>query len=171
MPATYDLIAKTTLTSAASTITFTSIPSTFTDLQISIFYVPNDTAGPTVLMRLNNDTSNSYYGLQGPYWVNNQAAAAQANNVSYIPLGRATSLGDNTSGVGIGIIDVFSYTSAYRKCVLATVGSPNGTNYRGIEIDGGFWNDTSAINRIDFSVNSSNMAIGTRIAIYGILRA
>jgi hypothetical protein len=61
MPAsnTYEPIATTTLTSATNTVTFGSIPQTYTDLVI-VSQMKLTTNTRAVIMRFNNDTGSNY---------------------------------------------------------------------------------------------------------------
>jgi len=58
MPATYEPIATTTLGSAAATITFSSIPATYTDLVI--VFAGTATANLNPLMSFNSDSGTNY---------------------------------------------------------------------------------------------------------------
>jgi hypothetical protein len=60
MPGTYEPIATTTLVASASTITFSSITSTYTDLVMVVSAISTGTAQPDVYMRVNGDTGNTY---------------------------------------------------------------------------------------------------------------
>ena len=60
MPATYEPIATTTLSSAASTITFSSIGSGYTDLRVIFSGLGTTGAGQYANMRLNSDTGTNY---------------------------------------------------------------------------------------------------------------
>jgi len=51
MPATYDCIATTTLTSTASSVVFSSIPQTYTDLVV-VFVGKNTTANVAMMVNL-----------------------------------------------------------------------------------------------------------------------
>ena len=75
MTATYDPIATTTLGSAASTITFSSIPNTFTDLRLVLFGVTLNATGTYNQIRFNNDTGTNYSWTQ--LLGNGSAAQAQ----------------------------------------------------------------------------------------------
>jgi len=61
MPATYDCIATTTLTSTASSVVFSSIPQTYTDLVV-VFVGKNTTANVAMTgeFDLNSDGGNNY---------------------------------------------------------------------------------------------------------------
>ena len=68
MANTFELIAATTLASPASTIDFTSIPSTFTDLclQFSVRATNSSSARAedTLVLALNNDTTGGNYTVR-----------------------------------------------------------------------------------------------------------
>ena len=59
MPNTYEPIATNTLGSAASSVTFSSIPSTYTDLIVVMNYA-NSTGLADVFFRFNGDTGSNY---------------------------------------------------------------------------------------------------------------
>jgi hypothetical protein len=55
MPATYEPIATTTLGSAATTITLSSIPSTYTDLRLVTVLSNNGAGGDSLYITCNGD--------------------------------------------------------------------------------------------------------------------
>ena len=57
--ATYALIERQTLGSATSTVTFSSIPGTYTDLIIISSALSAGTS-ETIMMRFNSDSGNNY---------------------------------------------------------------------------------------------------------------
>ena len=56
MPATYEAIGATTLGSASSTITFSSIPNTYTDLKLILVAKVQDT-NANIVLTLNGSTT------------------------------------------------------------------------------------------------------------------
>ncbi len=58
MPTTYEPIATTTLGSAAATITFSTIPATYTDLRV--VWVGTVTVADSAGMRFNSDSGTNY---------------------------------------------------------------------------------------------------------------
>jgi hypothetical protein len=82
MPNTYEAIASTTLTATASSIDFTSISSTYTDL-ILVCYLQD--SGGASYIRVNNDSGSNYsrtivYGSGG-------SAASYRDSGTYINSG------------------------------------------------------------------------------------
>ena len=59
MPATYEPIATTTLGSAASSITFSSIAGTYTDLRV-VFTPQGATAGVSAYLEFNGISTTTY---------------------------------------------------------------------------------------------------------------
>ena len=162
MPATYEPIATTTLGSAANTITFSSIPSTYTDLRV-VWYGIQSTS--QFRFRFNNDTATnySYTVLQGD---GTSATSSRWSNQAFT---YASTSAAATYGAFISL-DVMSYAGSTNKTTLVTCSrdlNGSGSVDRGV----GLWRSTSAINRIDLYLGSGNMDAGATATLYGILKA
>jgi hypothetical protein len=169
MPATYEPIATTTLSSAAATITFSSIPATYTDLRIVLVSTATYEGVRTTLgYRFNGDSSTNYSFTRiraDGSSVESQAAP----DVSYSSLGYAPANG--SSNRGLNTIDIFSYAGSTRKTSLVT--SSEDQNGQGtLQRDVNLWRSTSAITSVVlFDVNGSNFVTGTIATLYGIKAA
>lgn len=166
MPATYEPIATTTLSSAASSINFTSIPGTFTDLKIIL--VGTASANARLDMRLNNDSS-SLYSLTRLRADGSTALSQRNTNQTLFSIGSDNPLGTT---IAMSEIDIFSYAGSTNKTVLgATSADKNGSG--SIERCVGLYRSTSAITQVNLSpeFGATNFSIGTTATIYGILRA
>ena len=166
MATTYEKIATTTLGSANATITFSSIPATYTDLRLVVVGTANfsHTSG----MQFNGDTGSNYSEtrLEG----NGATATSGSNtNLTYLRFyGFATTPNMFT-------VDLFSYAGSTNKTSLATTsadlnGSGNVRQY--VQL----WRDTSAINSISFGpgvsgASGTTYSAGTSATLYGILKA
>ena len=167
MPATYEPIATTTLGSAASSIEFTSIPATYTDLRIVMVY-SGATTNVYVATQFNSDTATNY---SWTYMRGNGSAASstRGTSTSYIEVCRGNI--DNTT-IGFGTIDIFLYAGSTNKTVLASEQTDkNGAGNVGRTV--GLWRSTSAITSIKLYdyIGSNNFATGTTATLYGILKA
>ena len=162
MPATYEPIATTTLSSAASSITFSSIPSTYTDLRV-VLNVSG--SGIAVLLTLNNDTASnySYTALAG---TGSAASSYRGTSQSSIdPRYNAISTWNFFTA------DIFSYAGSTFKTLLTT-GSQDANGSGSVNSQVQLWRSTSAINRLDIGTGGTgNMAIGTTATLYGIKAA
>jgi len=173
----YDSIATVTVGTAVSTITFSSIPSTYTHLQVRFIGRSVTTSGTydSLLMRFNSDTSTNYseHAILG----NGAAVYADVNNgVGYIIVEPLTSSGAIANNFGAGNIDIIDYANTNKyKTIKHLSGMDNnntgGTNFQyGYNAFGsGSWRSTSAITSITFNTGStSNFAQYTSFALYGI---
>ena len=176
-PGSYESIATTTLSSAASTITFSSIPSTYTHLQVRFIGKSVTTNGTydALLMRFNSDTATNY--SQHAIIGNGTSAVVDVNNgVGYIIVDPIASSGAIANNFGVGIIDILDYTNTNKfKTIKNTSGFDNnatgGTNFQyGYKTESsGNWRSTSAISTITFNTGSaSNFAQYSQFALYGI---
>ena len=166
MPTTYDKIATTTLGSANATITFSSIPATYTDLRLVVTGTSNFTH--TTGMQFNGDTASNYSETR----LEGDGATATS--------GRGTSLSflrffGFTTTPTMFTVDLFSYAGSTYKTSLATTsadlnGSGNVRQY--VQL----WRSTSAINSISFGpgvsgASGTTYSAGTSATLYGILKA
>lgn len=159
-------IATTTLGSAASTITFSSIPSTYTDLRLVItFSKETATSQTSCVVRFNSDTGTNY-SFTSVYGNGTSAASTRSTNDNYI---YANFMTDATSAsLCFTSIDVFSYAGSTYKTVLTTgSGDKNGSG--AVERIVGLWRSTSAINTVALISQIGNFAAGTTATLYGIL--
>lgn len=165
MAITYDPIATTTLGTAASTITFSSIPNTYTDLKVVI--VGTTSSAVTIGLRANSDTGSNYSGtfLGGD---GSAAYSAARTNATQLYLGYYNSF-DTTIPTMLSL-DFFSYASStYKTFLINWANDQNGAGYSTTGV--GLWRSTSAINTLSFTPASANFASGTTATLYGILKA
>lgn len=166
MPITYDNIATTTLGSAASTITFSSIPATYTDLRL-ILTASFSSTGAALRLRFNSDTGTNY-SFTSLYGNGTSANSSIGTSTSYIPLD--SDFGIPNTQWSLWTADVFSYTGSTNKTVLTTGQTDNngsGIVYREV----GLWRNTSAITSAEVSLSGVNFTIGTTATLYGIKNA
>ena len=163
MPATYEPIATTTLGSAAASITFSSIASTYTDLRIVL--VPTTSGGSGIRLRLNSDTATNYSRtyLQGDGATASSSTSATQSSIN-APIATSTTIPMMIS------YDLFSYAGSTNKTLLATYnGDLNGSGSVAYQV--ALWRSTSAITAIELYVPSGTMSIGTTATLYGIKNA
>jgi hypothetical protein len=157
-------IATTTLSSAASTITFSSIGAGYTDLRLVVIGSMASGTGYWAF-RLNADSGTNY----SVTFLSGSGSAATSsrltsNNAGFINFA-------NTIGTSIttGTLDIFNYAGSTNKTALATFsGDENGSGYveRGVNL----WRNTSAITSLTLRTDTANnFAIGTTATLYGIL--
>jgi hypothetical protein len=160
MPKTYEPIQTQTLGSTATSVTFSSIPATYTDLVI-VGVVSG--AGDQIKLQFNGDTS-SIYSYRFLYGNGTSALSAEATgNNAYIRIGQSY-----TSNLGNFICNVLNYsnTTTY-KSVLSRAG--NAGNLLGLFT--GTWRSTAAVTSIKFELLSGSFDSGSTFTLYGIKAA
>lgn len=153
---TYTPIATQTLGSAASTVTFSSIPSTYTDLVLVMTgYL---TGAGAVYCQFNGDTASNYSStfLQG------QASAGSGIDTACYIFGYLSSGSQNT---GISHIMNYANTTIYKTYVARA----NDTNT--VNANVGLWRSTAAINSIALKTSANNFVVGSTFTLYGIAAA
>ena len=159
----YFLISQS-LPSAVSTVTFSSIPSTYKSLQVRFNLVT--TSATFGEIQFNSDTSTANYAM---HYLSSSGSAATAGGTAsgtngYIKMFQNASV---TTYPSVGIIDVIDYANANKnKTVKTLVGANNNTSTGSIEIDSGVWLSTSAITSLTLLVGAGTYT-GT-ISLYGV---
>lgn len=164
MPPTYEAIATTTLGSAASSIVFSSIPATYTDLRVVFIGTPTTSGDGQV--RFNNDSTTLYSSTRIGGDGTTVSVAARLNNTRIY----MSDLGTNSNAQPLFYtIDLFSYAgSTFKTCLTEQVQDLDGSGRVARLV--GLYRSTSAINRIDL-ISPSTWVIGTTATLYGIKNA
>ena len=167
MANTFAQIATTTVgAGGAASITFSSIPQSFTDLRIKISgRTTNVYFRDSVEVRFNGSTSN-YSSL----FLSGQTTTVASGPQSAIYVEIEGNSGTTTGIFGNAEIHIPNYTSSDYKAVLVdAVTMTNANNNNILIISGGLWSDTSAINSITL-ISGSWLQYSTA-TLYGIAKA
>ena len=164
---TYTPIATTTVGTATSSVVFSSIAGTYTDLVIS--YECFTTAGGArdVAVRFNSDTGSNY---SSTFLSGNGTSAVSARESSQTRMmvdysGVSTTV--NTAGIGLLNIMNYSNTTTHK-----TVLSRCSAGAAGVDESVGLWGSTAAITSITFDIPSTQtFSTGSRFTLYGIKAA
>ena len=153
----------------SSTITFSSIPATYTHLQIR--YAAKGSSG-TVYSRLrfNSDTSTNYYSHElvggGGGGVGAQAYSGASFN-SIVLSGQGFTSVSNTFNAGV--VDILDYTSTSKNKTVRYLDGFDANGSGNIGLYSGVWSATpAAITQIDIIISSGNFAQYSSFALYGI---
>lgn len=165
---TYTPIATTTLSSAASSYTFSSIPSTYTDLYI-VAQAGINTSNDDLYLQFNSDTASNYSSTI-IYGNGTSAVSTRTTNATGIPCNWAAAL--NTAGLytvyNLNIMN-YSNTTTY-KTTVNRAGSSASTN-PGVDAIIGLWRSTSAITSIKLYTPTRTLSVGSTFTLYGITAA
>ena len=162
---TYTPIESQTLSSNATLVNFSSIPSTYTDL-VLVINGGQSVATANAYIQFNNDTgsvssySYTYVGGNG-----SSAVSARETNINFM---RIDNYGWPSSNNANCIIQIQNYsnTSTYK-----TVLSRFNTAAYGTQATVGLWRKTEAINAIRVRSEAYQFLAGTTFTLYGIANA
>lgn len=165
MPATYEPIATTTLGSAASSITFSSIPATYTDLRV--VFVGTATSATGLRAQFNSDTGTNY-SRTSSLGDGSAVYSQRGTNIAFISLGINDNL--STTVPTLRTMDIFSYAGSTNKTVLTSESTDmNGSGAATVAVQ--LWRNTGAITSISLNVSGTTIAAGSTATLYGIKAA
>ena len=165
MPNTYTPIARQVLSSTAASVTFSSIPSTYTDL-VLVCNLGSTTALQAIIMRANGDTGSnySYRMMRG----NGSAASAeQQATQTQVRIAVAVDTSSNPADENI-ITNIMNYSNTTTFKTFLGRASQAGT---ATETSVSMWRSTAAINQLDIGLTGSTFVAGSTFTLYGIKAA
>jgi hypothetical protein len=157
MAFTYEPIATQSLAGAGS-VSFTSIPSGYTDLYAVVRGV---VPGPIMKIQYNGDTAANY--SVAIMWGNGGGVAVTRYSEGWIFVISGGSGADED--IALVNIQNYSNTTTY-KTSLSRAGAADATDTTAVQL----WRSTAAINRVDFVLSSASFTNGTA-TLYGIKAA
>jgi hypothetical protein len=169
----FESIATLSGTGASTTISFTSIPSTYKHLQIRGIVRESSGAGPndTFLgVRFNGDTGANYALHYADAFGTGSPSANGSGNLTWGYPGLATQNNATAGAMGTLIFDVMDYTNTNKfKVTKALSGDERFNNGGSMIFISSLWRSTVAISRIDiFSKDGQNLSTTSTLALYGI---
>jgi hypothetical protein len=173
-PGSYESIATTSVGgSGATTVTFSSIPATYTHLQLR--WIGRQAQANTALgvyIRINGNTGSNY----SRHWLRGSgvtASSAASNSTDRIDIGGTSGANSPSNIFGVGIIDILDYTNTNK---YKTIRSFNGTNqnttgdHNVFLASGVMFANLNAVTQIDVVADSSGAGFVqySHFALYGI---
>ena len=166
MPATYDRIEARTLGSASSSVTFTSIPATYTDI-VAVVSMPASGAVTTAI-RFNSDTGTNYSTTLLVGSVGGADSYRESNKSYGITGGLVSGLGANSNF----ILQIQNYSNT--STLKTAISRSNSVTNAEVGANVILYRSTSAISSIsfiDYAGGSNTYPIGTTFTLYGIKAA
>lgn len=166
MPKTYEPIATNTLGSATSSVTLSSIPSTYTDLVLVV--MATNTGGATdIFLTINGDTGTNYSYT----WITTNASTVTSGRVSSTANLRNGYYGIPGSTFGyLAVTHLLNYSNTTTNKTLITR-SGNASTGGGTDAIVALWRSTSAINSLQLRASTGTFGSGSTFTVYGIKAA
>ena len=170
MATTYTLISSNTLSSSASSVTFSSIPSTYTDLVLKVS-ARGDGVSALYLMAQFNSTTTGYSNTN--LYGDGASAYSSSNTITNAVFAGSLDGASQTASTFINTeIYVPSYTVSQNKPVNAfgalETNSASSAGARWLGTYANLWSNTAAINTILVKPNSGNFVSGSSFYLYGV---
>ena len=167
MASTYEKIATNTLGSNASSVTFSSISGSYTDLVLIVNALGvGANTDENCSIQLNSDTGSNYSvtRLRGN---GTTASSDRDSNATSALAGiiQVKTTGDTTRDTFIAQFQNYSNTTTNKSFLIRS----NSTAYS-VQAIVGLYRSTSAITSIKFQINSNNFFTGSTFTLYGILK-
>lgn len=155
------LITETVTSGSQSSVTFSTIPTAYRDLEVRVRALA--TTGLTLFMRFNGDGGGNYSYSYFNHNTSSGTGASGTTSDSGLKIGAASSGANSAFSTTANILN---YQSATYKQALAdhTNTDGSGGNHG---IMGGTWKDTSAISSVTVLVSAGNFVDGSVISLYG----
>ena len=163
---TYTLISSNTLGSAAASVTFSSIPQTYTDLRL-VINCGTATDGYGINIRYNGDTS-SIYSDTGLWGTGSSASTGRhvAQNLASLTIAVGGSTSPSSTTILADIMD-YANTTTYKTSICRSNRASSG-----VDAIVNLFSSTSAITSISLATNTftgtANLQSGTTFKLYGI---
>jgi hypothetical protein len=165
----YESIATVTLGTTASTINFSSIPSTYQHLQLRItgrggrsLFLDN------ILMSFNGDgTTSNYYNHA--FYGDGATISPSNDGSSYILMYALAGANAGSNVFGSMVTDIIDYSNTNKNKTVRYMGGIDNNGQGIIGFGSGGWFSTSAINAIQLVLSTgASFQANTQVALYGI---
>lgn len=156
-----------------ATITFSSIPSTYTHLQVrGIARSTRVATQDSIILRFNSDSGANYFSYHEVYGDGATAAAgAGSSSGTGVGFGYIAAASATASIFGVAVIDILDYLNTNKNKVPRILAGVDRNGSGLIALTSGLWRNTAAISSIDLLPGSGNFTEYSHFALYGIRTA
>jgi hypothetical protein len=166
VPSTYIPIATNTVAGASTTtITFSSIPSTYTDLVIIAQY--KAVSNNYLMVRLNGDTGNNYSRTE----IQSTGSSVFNYNGSNEPYAYISSVYAQAGEFGTFILNFNNYSNSTTNKNILSRGNNAASSAGGTSAVINTWRSTAVVNTILLTPIGTGFDIGSTFSLYGIKAA
>jgi len=159
---TYTALANTTLASAGTTITFSSISQDYRDLILVVNGSFASAASYT--FRFNGDTGSNYFSVYAQAVHGGNITSSTFTSTSMVPWA-ANNIVANTNFTNITQVMDYSATNKHKTMLHRTGGRQSADDF--IAMSAGRWGNTAAITSMTI-IGTANYNIGTTFSLYGV---
>jgi hypothetical protein len=171
LPSTYTLISSNVLSSSAASVTFSAIPSTYTDLILKASTRANAGSGNiTWVVSINGSPAGSDYSMTELIGEGSSAFSLRQSNFYWLQ-GYALENDTGTTSNTFNNVEMYlpNYTlSANKPLSIYGVKENNSSTVNVIDVVAGLWRNSAAVTSIRITNSNSSIASGSSFYLYGI---
>jgi hypothetical protein len=164
----FDLLETTTLTSSASSVTFSGLGaySDYKHLQIRYVAICNSPFDSTAYLRFNGDTTASYsdHTLKGD---GSTVTSSGQLNRSYVLINNAFPSSSYSNEFAGGVVDVLDFSSSSKNSTVRVLNGGLGTGRKEMCLSSGAYYKTDAVTSIVIGVGNG-IGAGSRFSLMGV---
>jgi hypothetical protein len=153
----------------ASTMDFSSIPSTYTDLALKVSARGSLGSFPSLRLTVNGATTN--YTSRRLYGDGSAAASDSASGVAYMVQQPIPGLSETASTFGSTEFYLPNYAGSTNKPVSVDSVAENNATATFIMLNTGLWSQTTAISSLSVFLSSGNFVQYSSATLYGISKS
>lgn len=162
-PTSFDSIATTT-TASGTAWTFSSIPSTYTHLQLRLFMT---TGAGNVYLRFNGSTG-TLYGYSNVETNGTGSASTGSNSTDRLYINGTNYTIGNSTGAAL-LVNIYNYANTNTNTYITNqAGYYDGGANRMTSFGYGLWQSTAVIDSLTITTTGSSAVAGQSLALYGI---
>ena len=164
----FDLLETTTLTTSASSVTFSGLGaySDYKHLQIRMVARSDNAAvQDNNWLEFNGDTTSSnykYHALVG------NGSSVSSFGGSPLFLNEVTAASEATGNFAVKVIDILDFSSASKNTTTRTLMGKTGTAGQRAALSSGLWIDTTAVTSIRTYLSNGSFIAGSRFSLIGV---
>lgn len=164
MPNTMTLISAQTLSTAAATVTFSSIPQTYTDLQVVVSGRLTSSAASDVILKFNGSST----GYTQKYIIGTGSSAVSGSQ-TYGQVGIAPGTSVTANSFGSCVTYIPNYTNSQNKSFTSDDVYENNATQAYASFWANTWANSAAITSIEVSTSPTyNYVANSTFYLYGI---
>ena len=167
MANTFELIASSTVTGAtAASISFSSIPSTYTDLVLKLSARGNEASANWSEVAISLNGSSSSFTGRVLYGVTAAGSFTTTTTMAWIPAAAATS-----TTFGSTDLLIPNYAGSTNKSFSVDTVTENNSNQAILVLVAGLWSNSAAINAISLAPTAGQFVQYSTAYLYGVSNA
>jgi hypothetical protein len=166
MASTYTLIASNTLSTSAASVTFSSIPATYTDLVVRASVRSNSggSIADSIRLTINGSTLNQSFRF-----VRGNGSSVVSSSGTSASLGNASNGSASTANTFSNVeLYIPSYTASQNKPISGFWTQEDNSTTAYIYAEARLWSVTTAINSLSFNLTGINLGANSSFFLYGI---